>query len=69
MDAQGREHMMGDAFEATAAPRLAVKIIGTDGITDVDNNPGGGESYYYVRAIEIDRNLVWSSPIWVKYGW
>jgi hypothetical protein len=92
VDAQGREHMMGDAFEASAPPRLVVKIIGTDRITDVDvikdgkfvfetkpnsntveftyvdNNPGSGESYYYVRAIQIDRNLVWSSPIWVKYG-
>jgi hypothetical protein len=36
--------------------------------TYVDNNPGSGESYYYVRAMQIDRNLVWSSPIWVKYG-
>jgi len=56
VDAQGREHMMGDAFERTVE------------FTYVDNNPGGGESYYYVRAIQIDRNLVWSSPIWVKYG-
>lgn len=56
VDAQGREHMMGDAFESTVE------------FAYVDNNPGGEESHYYVRAIEIDRNLVWSSPIWVKYG-
>ena len=23
---------------------------------------------YYARAIQLDRNLAWSSPIWVKYG-
>ena len=54
VDAQGRGHMMGDAFEASAAPRLVVKIIGTDRITDVDNNPGGGESYY-LRSRHRDR--------------
>jgi hypothetical protein len=27
-----------------------------------------GESWYYVRVIQADRNLAWSSPIWVKYG-
>ncbi|MEK7754228.1 MAG: DUF3604 domain-containing protein, partial [Acidobacteriota bacterium] len=91
VDERGRAHMMGEAFEAAAAPRFQVKIIGTDRIskvdvvkngkfvfetnpnsntaefTYVDNNPGTGESYYYVRAIQIDRNLAWSSPIWVKY--
>src|SRR5262249_19714983 len=40
-------------------------------ITYVDNNPvRGQESWYYVRVTQIDRNLAWSSPIWVKmqYG-
>jgi len=27
----------------------------------------GGESYYYVRIEQLDRNLAWSSPIWVRY--
>ncbi len=90
-DAEGRVHMMGDSFEATSAPRLTVKVIGTDRLikveiikdkkfvystepnsntaefTFVDTNPEKGESWYYVRAIQIDRNLAWSSPIWVKY--
>jgi hypothetical protein len=35
--------------------------------TFVDTTPGTGQSWYYVRAIQIDRNLAWSSPIWVKY--
>jgi hypothetical protein len=35
----------------------------------VDNEPpSGGESYYYVRIEQRDRNLAWSSPIWVDYG-
>jgi hypothetical protein len=33
----------------------------------VDTNPGKGESWYYVRVIQQDRQLAWSSPIWVKY--
>jgi hypothetical protein len=35
--------------------------------TYVDNSPQTGESWYYVRATQFDRNLAWSSPIWVKY--
>jgi hypothetical protein len=33
----------------------------------VDANPGKAESWYYVRVTQSDRNLAWSSPIWVKY--
>ena len=32
-----------------------------------DTSPRTGENYYYVRIQQIDRNLAWSSPIWVKY--
>ncbi len=91
VDAAGRVYLMGDAFEAAAAPKLQVKLVGTDRIlaaeivkdgrfvyrtepndkspefTFIDNNAGGRESYYYVRVIQIDRNMAWSSPIWVKY--
>jgi hypothetical protein len=34
----------------------------------VDTNPAKGESWYYVRVTQLDRNLAWSSPIWVKYA-
>ena len=35
----------------------------------VDNEPPtSGESYYYVRIQQRDRNMAWSSPIWVDYG-
>ncbi len=91
LDDRGRTHMMGDAFEAAAAPRFSIKLVGTERLTRVDvikdgkfvfetqpdlntaefywvdNAQTQGESYYYVRAIQIDRNLAWSSPIWVKY--
>ncbi len=33
--------------------------------TDRSTKPG--TSWYYVRVIQEDRNLAWSSPIWVKY--
>jgi hypothetical protein len=36
--------------------------------TYIDNEPPKGESWYYVRVTQLDRNLAWSSPIWVKYG-
>ncbi len=36
-------------------------------LTYVDNDPPRGvESWYYVRVTQIDRNLAWSSPVWVK---
>lgn len=33
----------------------------------VDEAIQPGESYYYVRAIQTDGQVVWSSPIWVRY--
>lgn len=33
-----------------------------------DNAPGNAESWYYVRVMQKDRNMAWSSPIWVNYG-
>jgi hypothetical protein len=33
--------------------------------TYVDNEAGSGEHYYYVRVIQVDGNIAWSSPIWV----
>jgi hypothetical protein len=31
----------------------------------IDNQPLSGESYYYVRVIQVDEQMAWSSPIWV----
>ena len=30
-----------------------------------DEAPRKGENYYYVRIQQIDRNMAWSSPIWL----
>jgi hypothetical protein len=31
----------------------------------VDNAASAGQSWYYVRVMQVDRNMAWSSPIWV----
>ena len=31
-----------------------------------DRSPVAGESYYYLRVMQVDGNLAWSSPIWIK---
>jgi hypothetical protein len=33
----------------------------------VDANPEKKESWYYVRVMQRDRNMAWSSPIWIRY--
>ena len=33
--------------------------------TFVDNQPPSGESYYYVRVMQVDDQMAWSSPIWI----
>ena len=34
--------------------------------TDAEAPTGNTPSYYYVRCMQRDGNLAWSSPIWVK---
>lgn len=34
--------------------------------TFIDPNPLPGESYYYVRLIQTNEQMAWSSPIWVQ---
>ncbi|MBI3680446.1 MAG: hypothetical protein HY235_08620 [Acidobacteria bacterium] len=34
--------------------------------TFTDANKGAGESWYYVRVLQEDGQLAWSSPIWIK---
>ncbi len=33
----------------------------------VDESPLQGTNWYYVRVTQIDRNMAWSSPVWVTY--
>jgi hypothetical protein len=35
--------------------------------TDAAGGAPLGQSWYYVRVIQADRNMAWSSPIWVTY--
>jgi len=37
------------------------------GFEYIDQTPQPGTNWYYVRVTQIDRNLAWSSPIWVTY--
>jgi hypothetical protein len=83
--------LMGDVIEASALPKLVVRIIGTAPIAQIDviknnkyvhqlkpqknevafeyldNTAEAGQSYYYVRVEQADKQLAWSSPIWVQY--
>ena len=31
-----------------------------------DTDPGDRDNWYYVRVIQANNQLAWSSPIWVK---
>jgi len=33
-----------------------------------DNAAAKGQSWYYIRVMQVDRNMAWSSPIWVAYS-
>ena len=35
--------------------------------TYMDQNPEKRESWYYVRVMQADRQMAWSSPMWIKY--
>jgi hypothetical protein len=90
-DRQGREWMMGDAFETTETAVMHVKVLGTSDIASIeiikdgkfiyrtepatataefdysDTTAVAGQSWYYLRVIQKDRNLAWSSPVWITY--
>jgi hypothetical protein len=36
-------------------------------LTYVDNRPAAGECCYYVRVVQVDRNIAWPSPVRVTY--
>ncbi len=36
----------------------------TPNLTFVDTAPESGRSYYYVRVIQADEEIAWSSPVW-----
>ncbi|MEZ5355329.1 MAG: DUF3604 domain-containing protein [Bryobacteraceae bacterium] len=34
----------------------------------VDSAPRSGESYYHVRLVQENRQIAWSSPVWIRYN-
>ena len=91
-DRDGRQFLMGDAFEASGSAVMHIKALGTSAIQTVeiirkgkfvfqrspnapevefdfvDAAPEPGENWYYVRVIQADRDMAWSSPIWIRYA-
>ncbi|MBI3680929.1 MAG: hypothetical protein HY235_11095 [Acidobacteria bacterium] len=51
----------GDKFMMTSNPMKREAEL-----TFRDAQPLKGESYYYVRLIQADEQMAWSSPIWIK---
>jgi len=37
-------------------------------VTYTDEKPLEGENRYYVRVVQVDGNMGWTSPIWVQYA-
>jgi len=89
-DVRSGKHIMGDEFQVTGAPKLQVKIIGTDDLDRVevlrdsavvatlkvsgrecaeewtDPQPKDGVHYYYVRVLQKNGEIAWTSPMWIK---
>jgi hypothetical protein len=51
-----------NAFVHTVHPVTEKEVT----FTWVDNQPRPGESYYYVRVIQANDQMAWSSPVWVR---
>lgn len=51
-----------NTFAYTAEPR-----VGELTLTFTDSEVTPGTHYYYVRVIQSDENMAWSSPIWIDY--
>ena len=47
--------------------RQTADALGREVRFNYEDAPGGpGESYYYVRVIQTNEQMAWSSPIWVR---
>jgi hypothetical protein len=72
-DVRSGSHFMGEEFETAERPALQVKLAGAAPFAKVqiswqDNAPAPGKtSYYYVRGEQQNGELVWVSPMWIKY--
>ena len=90
LDSAGKRFVMGDVLPSDRAPRLLVRVIGTDRIKQFvivkneaivytsypnqeqysfeyrDRDFEAGSNYYYIRVVQNDGQVAWSSPIWVE---
>ena len=90
LDSAGKRFVMGDILPSDRAPRLLVRVIGTDRIKQFvivkneaivytsypnqeqysfeyrDRDFEAGSNYYYIRVVQNDGQVAWSSPIWVE---
>ena len=49
----------------TAGPDVNFEF--TDNDAAAHTGTGTGTQYYYVRVEQVDKQVAWSSPIWVNY--
>jgi len=59
------ELVLGEEGRATATILNDNLIMDTE-FSYTDMNPTSGDNYYYVRISQVDGNLAWSTPVWVK---
>ena len=86
----GKNYIMGDIISSDTAPKLKIRVIGTNDIKQIiivknqqfvyigkpnrrqvtlqfqDREFEPGSNYYYVRVLQVDEQMAWSSPIWVE---
>lgn len=86
----GKNYIMGDIISSDTAPKLRIRVIGTNDIKQIiivknqqfvyigkpnrrqvtlqfqDREFEPGSNYYYVRVLQVDEQMAWSSPIWVE---
>ena len=89
-EVDGKSYIMGDIIQSRSAPKLKIRVIGTDRIKQVvivknqqfvymghpnsdetsfefvDRDFEPGSNYYYLRVVQNNNMVAWSSPIWVE---
>ena len=56
--------MLDEVKAELAVPAAAYEVCHSF----VDEPPTNGESYYYLRVTQMNGQMAWSSPIWVRRG-
>jgi hypothetical protein len=79
VDGQGRAHFMGDSFQSKSAPKLSVKVIGTDRIAKVEivrngkfifqTEPNGNTADFTYVDSSPAKGENWHGPARFGCGW